>query len=161
MFDRRRLALLLTAVLVVAGAAYVVESTNDERTTVTFTDENGTKLASADVAVSDTFPERYTGLSDTDSLGPNEGMLFVHPSEGNHTYVMREMAFPIDIVFVAADGTITAIHHAELPEDGEELQGYRGRGKYVVELPYEFTTRSGITIGDTVQIPDQHQTVSK
>ncbi|AEN07083.1 protein of unknown function DUF192 [halophilic archaeon DL31] len=159
MFDRRRLALLAVVALVVAGAAYAVESSNDERTTVTFADENGTTLASADVAVSDTLPERDTGLSDTNSLGPNEGMLFVHPSEGNHTYVMREMAFPIDIVFVAADGTITTIHHAELPDDDEKLQGYAGRGKYVIELPYSFTNRTGIEVGDTIQIPGQHRTV--
>ena len=156
MFDRRRLALLALIALVVAGGLYLFAD-DGERTTVTFVDENGTELATVDAAVSDSFPERYTGLSDTESLGPNEGMLFVHPNEGNHTYVMRDMAFPIDIVFVDADGTITTIHHAELPEEGEELHGYRGRGKYVVELPYNYTTDHGIEVGDRVQIPEQHR----
>lgn len=157
MSDRRRLFLIAVAALVVVAGGLYLFGGNDERATVTFTDENGTTLASADVAVSNTFPERYTGLSDTDSLGPNEGMLFVHPNEGNHTYVMRDMAFPIDIVFIAADGTVTTVHHAELPAEGEELQGYSGRGKYVVELPYGFTNRTGISPGDTVQIPDPYR----
>ncbi|MFB6220824.1 MAG: DUF192 domain-containing protein [Halolamina sp.] len=156
MRTRRRLLLLVVALLAATGAAVVLYDSG-ERTTVTFVDENDTTLATAEVAVSDTFPERYTGLSDTESLGPNEGMLFVHPSEGNYTYVMRDMAFPIDIVFVAANGTITTVHHAELPEDGEDLQGYSGRGKYVVELPYEFTAEHGIEVGDRVLIPDEHR----
>jgi len=152
---RTRLAVLVFALLV-AGAVITLHDSG-ERTTVTFVDENGTTLTIADVAVADSFSERYTGLSDTDSLGPNEGMLFVHPREGNYTYVMRDMAFPIDIVFVDANGTITAIHHAELPADGEELQGYAGQGKYIVELPYEFTIEHGIDVGDTVRIPNQHR----
>jgi uncharacterized membrane protein (UPF0127 family) len=154
--NRRRLTLLVAAVLVVAGAAIVLHDPG-ERTTVTFDDEDGSTLATANVAVSDTFPERYTGLSDTESLGPNEGMLFVHPQEDTHTYVMRDMAFPIDIVFVAANGTITTVHHAELPAEGEDLEGYRGYGKFVVELPYEFTDDHGIEEGDTVEIPDEHR----
>lgn len=176
MLDRRRLALLAIATLLVAaggiylftpglaavpfldGADSSLESAvGQERTTIAFLDENGTTLANANVAVSDTYAERYTGLSDTEELGPNEGMLFIHPSEGNHTYVMRDMAFPIDIVFVDANGTITTIHHAELPAEGEELRGYSGRGKYVVELPYGFTNHTNIDVGDTVRIPEPHR----
>ena len=173
MLDRRRLSALAIALLVVAGGLYLFtpgltavlgggessleSAVGQERTTVAFLDENATTLANANVAVSDTFSERYTGLSDTESLDSNEGMLFIHPSEDTHTYVMREMAFPIDIVFVDADGTITTIHHAELPEEGEELRGYSGRGKYVVELPYGFTNRTGIEVGDRVVVPESHR----
>jgi len=55
-------------------------------------------------------------------------MLFVYPQEGSHTYVMRSMDFPIDIVFVGANGTITEIHHAPVEEDNENLTGYTGPG---------------------------------
>lgn len=152
--------LLLAVVLIVVAAVvfvYVLGLPGDEQTTVTFVDQNGTELATADVTVADSLSERYTGLSDTESLGPNEGMLFVHPVEGEHTYVMRNMSFPIDIVFVAANGQITTVHHAELPEEGEDLEPYRGHGKYVVELPYRFTDRHGVDVGDTVRIPQRHQ----
>ena len=144
--------------IVVAVGLVVVGLPGDERTTVTFVDENGTELAAVDVAVSDSLSERYTGLSDTESLGPDEGMLFVHPVAGEHTYVMRDMAFPIDIVFVAENGTVTAAHHAELPEEGADLKGYEGRGKYVVELPYGYTDEHGIDVGDELRIPDEHET---
>jgi hypothetical protein len=87
-------------------------------------------------------------------------MLFVHGSESRKTYVMRDMAFPIDMVFVAENGTITRIHHAELPPEGtaeSDLKGYTGRAKYVLEVPYEFTTDNGIEVGDRLVIPEEHR----
>ena len=139
-------ALVLAAAVVAVG---VVTLDGTERTTVTFVDdENGTELATVSVTVSDSWYERYVGLSDTESLGEDGGMLFVHPKEGEHGYVMRDMAFPIDMVFVAENGTITTIHHAELPPEGEESPTYEGYGKYVVELPYEYTLEHGIEVGD-------------
>jgi uncharacterized membrane protein (UPF0127 family) len=123
--------------------------------TVTVTDENGTRLATVDVRVADTFQKRYTGLSDTASLADGEGMLFVHDRAGRHAYVMRDMAFPLDILFVGPNGTVTTVHHAELPPPNtpdEELERYRGDGRYVLEVPYGYTNRTGITVGDTVEI---------
>jgi uncharacterized membrane protein (UPF0127 family) len=117
---------------------------------VTVLDRNGSSLGTVEVRVADTYRERYTGLSKTDSLGPNEGMLFVHDEEGEYAYVMRDMAFPIDIVFVDANGTITAIHHAQTEE--RPYTRYRGTGKYVLEVPYEWTTEHGVEVGDRVRI---------
>ncbi|MFC7098065.1 DUF192 domain-containing protein [Halobaculum marinum] len=156
---RLRSVVLLAFLVALAGCTGAVTSvTNDgeyDRTTVTVVDEDGTDLGTVEVRVADTFDKRYTGLSDTESLGPNEGMLFVHGSEGQHAYVMRDMAFPIDIVFVAANGSVTRIHHAELPPEGTsggDLTRYRGTGKYVLEVPYGWTNRTGVSVGDSVEI---------
>ena len=155
----RSLLAVLVVLAAVAGAGAYVLLDDTEQTTVTFVDDgNGTELATVTVNVSDTWDERYTGLSDHESLGPNEGMLFVHPREATHGYVMRDMAFPIDIVFVAENGTITTIHHAEVPPEGEESPTYEGYGKYVVEVPYEFTTEHGIEVGDRAEIPAENRT---
>ena len=159
--DRRRtatlgllaLALLLAGVL--AFAPGLLATGGYERTTVTAYDANGTRLATVDVRVADTFPKRYTGLSDTESLGRNEGMLFVHPSGGTLAYVMRDMDFPLDIVFVAANGTVTRVHHAELPPEGTTgggLTRYRGTGRYVLEVPYGYANRTGIDPGDRIVV---------
>jgi uncharacterized membrane protein (UPF0127 family) len=148
--------LVAAALLFVSMGGFGLLPAGDyERTTVTVVGEDGTTLATVDVRVSDTFQKRYTGLSDTDSLGPSEGMLFVHDEEGEYAYVMRDMAFPLDIVFVASDGTITRIHHAPLPPEGTEnteLTRYRGRGQYVLEVPYGYTNETGIEVGDSVRI---------
>ena len=119
--------------------------------TVVFVDTNGTQLATVDVWVADTFSKRYTGLSETSALQPGQGMLFVHDNEDQHGYVMRDMAFPLDMVFVAENGTITTIHHAPLEPDGD-LTVHSGRAKYVVEVPMGYTNRTGIDVGDRVRI---------
>jgi|AntRauMinimDraft_4_1070384.scaffolds.fasta_scaffold00135_31 uncharacterized membrane protein (UPF0127 family) len=114
--------------------------------------ESNEKLGNVTVEVSDTRDERYTGLSEHESLGENEGMLFVYADEGEHTYVMRSMDFPIDIVYVDASGRITKIHHAPTEPDNEDLTPYPGRGKWVLEVPYNWTTERGVEEGDRVVV---------
>jgi uncharacterized membrane protein (UPF0127 family) len=123
--------------------------------TVTFTDENGTTLGSVSVRVADTADQRWTGLSDTASLPEDAGMLFVYRGEARRAFVMRDMAFALDIVFVSANGTVTAVHHAPVPPSGTDeanLTRYAGRAKWVVEVNRGWTTRHGVTVGDEVTI---------
>jgi uncharacterized membrane protein (UPF0127 family) len=125
-----------------------------DHATVTVVDENGTELGTVRVAVADTPEKRYTGLSKTESLPADRGMLFTYDRQGSHTYVMRDMSFGIDIVYVDANGTIRTIHHAPEPAEGEdgEDQRYPGEGRYVLEVNYEWTTRHGVEPGDRVVI---------
>ena len=122
-----------------------------DRATVTLLDENDATLATVDARVADTTRKRYVGLSATDSLESGEGMLFVHDEEDRYTYVMRGMDFPIDIVFVGTNGTITTVHHAPLPDDGGDAR-HPGVGKYVLEVPYGYTNETGVEPGDRVEI---------
>lgn len=132
-------------------------STPDEydHATVTVVDgETGEELGELEAAVADTFSKRYVGLSETDELPPNRGMLFVHDASGEHTYVMRNMSFGIDIVFISPNGTVTGIHHAPEPAPGEDgsQQRYSGDGKYVLEVNYGWTVDRDIEPGDRIQI---------
>jgi len=127
-----------------------------ERTAVAACDESRT-LATVDVRIADTQAQRYTGLSDTESLAPNEGMLFVHDREDEYAYVMRNMSFPIDIIFISTNGTITTIHHAPTPPEGTgdvDLTRYEGRGKYVLEVNRGWVNQTGVGVGDRVELPD-------
>jgi uncharacterized membrane protein (UPF0127 family) len=140
-------------VLVGLGAGLAIDELAagyPDRATLTFVDENGSELGTADVRVADSYREKFVGLSTTDTLGPDEGMLFVHGDEGPHTYVMRGMSFPIDIVYVAGDGEVSEIYHAEVEE--RPLTRYRGNGTRVIELPYDWTVRHDVSVGDRVEI---------
>ncbi|MEY7851820.1 DUF192 domain-containing protein [Natrarchaeobius sp. A-rgal3] len=151
--------LLAVAALAIVGfvlvqAGVVSAPWAQDRAVVHVLDDDGEPKATVDVEVADTVDERYTGLSDHDSLEDGEGMLFVHATEGDRTYVMREMDFDIDIVFVGADREITAIEHARAPEadeDGEELR-HSGRAKWVLEVPRGYTNETGIDVGDQIVI---------
>ena len=151
---RRRLALV--ALLLVALAVAVVYAnpalliTGYETTTVEAVDgDTGESLATAEVRIADSPIKRYVGLSATDELGANEGMLFVHDEPGEYGYVMRDMAFAIDILFVASDGEITRIHEAE-PES-RPLTTYEGHGQYVLEVPLGWSANNDVDVGDRIE----------
>ena len=149
-----RPSLILLTILVILLAAAILftfsGSTQSPTATVIFFDTSENVLAQAELRISDTMITRYIGLSQTTSLGKNQGMLFVHPSETNHVYVMRNMSFPIDIIFIDSQGTIVSIHHAspELPP----YTPYEGLSKWVIELPHQWTLDHNISVGDTVHI---------
>ncbi|RQG90707.1 DUF192 domain-containing protein [Natrarchaeobius chitinivorans] len=155
-------ALLAVVALFVTGFLLVqvgVVSTpwSQDRAVVSVLDDDGDPKATVEVEVADTVEERYTGLSDHESLESGEGMLFVHASEGDRTYVMREMDFDIDIVFIDADREVTTIEHARAPEpgeDGEDLR-YSGQAKWVLEVPRGYTNETGIDVGDEVVIDSE------
>lgn len=145
------LLLVVGSVAVTLDPGLVVgEAGEYNRTTVTAYGEDGTELATVDVRIADTFDKQYTGLSETESLSMGEGMLFVHDAETEHSYVMRNMSFPIDIVFLDSNGTVTAIFHAGV--EGEDAP-YTATGKYVLEVPRGWANETGVGLGDTVDIP--------
>ncbi|MFC4406346.1 DUF192 domain-containing protein [Haloarchaeobius iranensis] len=147
------------ALLIVAMFWYlgVVELPGEDQysgpATVVVSDENGTEKAVIEVEVADTRQERFTGLSDHETLADGEGMWFVYDGESQHTYVMRRMEFPLDIIFVGADGRINSIHHRRAPrpnEDGNEITA-TGTGQYVLEVPRGYANETGMEVGDYVE----------
>jgi uncharacterized membrane protein (UPF0127 family) len=123
-------------------------------TTVTVAAPDGAARGSVTAAVADTQEKRILGLSDADSLPENGGMLFVYDAPRDSlTYVMRRMSFGIDIVYVDGDREVTRIYNAPEPGPNEngEAQRYPGSGQYVLEVPYEWTDRHGVEVGDSLR----------
>ena len=67
------------------------------------------------VDIADTEEEIVLGLSGRSEIGA-DGMLFLMPIEYRHAFWMKDMHFPIDIVWINASGTITEITYAVAPE---------------------------------------------
>jgi uncharacterized membrane protein (UPF0127 family) len=63
----------------------------------------------ADIAATD--EQIVKGLSVKDSLAENEAMLFVFDNEAEYTFWMKNMKFPIDIIWIDADKTVVHIEH--------------------------------------------------
>ncbi len=123
-----------------------------DSTEVVVTSPDGTERGRVTAAIADTSDLRVLGLSDTEDLPADRGMLFVYEAAATRTFVMREMDFGIDIVYVGADRRITEIHHAPAPapdEDGED-QRYPGTGQFVLEVVLDWTTERGVEVGDEV-----------
>jgi len=145
------LALIVIAAVAVAAANPALLITGYETTTVEAVDgETGESLATVEARVADGFIKQYVGLSATDELDEGEGMLFVHDESDERAYVMRDMAFALDIVFISPDGTVTTVHEAE-PES-PPLTRYRGTGRYVLEVPRGWSERNGVEPGDRIVV---------
>jgi len=166
---RRTAAVALAGVVVLAGVVGVawwlgaVELPGEdahEAAVVVVAAPDGERRATVDARVADSRKERIRGLSETASLSNGSGMLFVHPRTATQTYVMRGMAFPLDIVFVApcedcpagVDGRVTVVRHADVPPDGEQSPRYTGRARWVLEVPRGYADATGIGAGDHVTI---------
>lgn len=140
------------------ATATPVHSSYDQTTVTVLDGDSDAELGAVEAAIADNSSLRYTGLSHTESLPDDRGMLFVFDGERDLTFVMREMDFAIDIVYIDTNGTITSIHHAPAPgpnEDGNDQQ-YSGTGQYVLEVNHNWTTDRGIEVGDRVafEIPE-------
>lgn len=133
-----------------------VEDTDREKEAdvaiVTVSNADGMTLAVVEAEVASTVDEQYTGLSEHESLGEDAGMLFVYNEEETRTFVMREMEFPIDIIFIDAGRQITTIYEAATEDDQSALTKYREQAQWVLEVPYEYATSNNINRGSHVKI---------
>lgn len=121
-------------------------------TDVTVMTPDGEQLISVTAAIAETDETRRLGLSDTDSLPEDWGMLFIFNAASDRTFWMKEMDFGLDMLFVDDEKTITEIHHAPEPDPGEGTeQRYSGHGQYVLEVNYQWTQRHNVTEGDILK----------
>lgn len=150
---------LLAVVFVVAllaaqtGVLPVTAGSFEERT-VRVTDCEGTERATATVGVAESFTQRYVGLSRTESLGADEGLLFPFEEEKSHRIEMRNMEFALDVLYVSTDGEITRITTLPAPENPIEYYltyaSTSGVGRYVIELPAGWSEANDVSVGDCV-----------
>ena len=112
---------------------------------------NGVVLV-ADIAATD--EQRTKGLSVKDSLADNEAMLFVLDNEGEHTFWMKNMKFPIDIIWIDTDKTVVHIEHNLQPCSSELFcPTYKPNDEslYVLETVGGFAERHDIVKGTIVE----------
>jgi hypothetical protein len=106
-------------------------------------------LIEAEVAQS--LIEQYRGLSGRQSLETNAGMLFNYQDNQVREFVMRNMNFPLDIIFIR-DGQIIKIA-ANLEPEGSRPQKIYQSGEpvnQVLEVGGGFCEKNQIKVGDQV-----------
>ncbi len=68
----------------------------------------GTTTVDAEVA--DTPPQRESGLMNRTGLAPNAGMLFVFSHPELQSIWMKNMRFPLDVVFITQDQRVLQVY---------------------------------------------------
>jgi hypothetical protein len=61
--------------------------------------------------------DQERGLMFRTQLNNDSGMLFLFDDEDSRTFWMKDTLIPLDMLFIAHDGTINHIHHNAKPQD--------------------------------------------
>lgn len=94
------------------------------------------------------------GLQSRDALMPGAGLLFVHKQLGLHHYWTYRVLFPIDIVWIGANGRIVDIR-SNVPPCGElpcPSYGPAHPSRFVLELGAGEAERNGMRIGQRLEM---------
>ena len=95
----------------------------------------------------------HKGLGKRDSLAEFEGMLFIFPEADVHVFHMKDMRFPIDIIWIRSNIIVDISKNVPVPA-GVYLPTYSPGAKadMVLEVTANFTDRHNIHRGDKVEI---------
>lgn len=105
-----------------------------------------------EVEVARTHDQQMTGEMFRTSVPANGGMLFVWPATQESQMWMKNTLVPLDMVFIAADGTIHHIAEDTVPQSLRIIDS-DGPVLATLELAGGTTARLGITVGDKVLAP--------
>jgi uncharacterized membrane protein (UPF0127 family) len=104
------------------------------------------------VFVADTPEEQRKGLSGRTSLSDNEGLFFVFVKPAYHSFWMKDMRFPIDIIWVGENGRVLGINDKIEPESFPKVFQPPAPALYVIEVAAGWAERHNIKIGDLIYI---------
>lgn len=104
-------------------------------------------------SVADSIPERIKGLSGTPYLPEGVVKLFAFGAEGEHGIWMKDMNYPIDIIWIAKSGVIVHIEENVSPETYPESFSSPKPAWYVIEAQAGFVGAKKIALGDEVVVP--------
>ncbi len=102
------------------------------------------------INIADTKLERTRGLSGMKMLPKNEGLLFIFDTTGVYPFWMKDMNFPIDIIWVDENLEIVYIKENATPESFPELFNSKIKALYVLEVNAGEIKKNKIKIGDNL-----------
>ncbi|MFO1157870.1 MAG: DUF192 domain-containing protein [Reyranellaceae bacterium] len=149
---RLRRRLLLGAPFVLAAGVARAQSGEIKFQKSTLVIDTGGREIKFDVELALTEAERARGLMFREKLGPYDGMLFDFYQEAPVSFWMKNTLIPLDMVFIAADGTIRHVHANAKPLSTDTIPSeFPVRG--VLEINGGSARLLGIKPGDKVKHP--------
>ena len=111
-------------------------------------------------SVADTLSKRIKGLSDTPYLPENVVKLFAFGVPGSHSIWMKDMNYPLDIIWADDSGVIVhivedvspATYDANAPQNSATYQSPVDSW-FVVEASAGFVADHNIVLGDSIILP--------
>ncbi len=150
--NKNKKIIFIFLVVLVVGIIFIFERGKDPNIERPYVAIHGQKIF---VEIADTEQKREKGLSERNSIGENEGMLFLFSQKGSYGFWMKDMRFPIDIVWINGDKIVGMERNLD-PQIGtseENLRVYTFSGDIdkVLEIKAGEIERLGLKEGDVVE----------
>ncbi|PIR40735.1 MAG: hypothetical protein COV32_01805 [Candidatus Yonathbacteria bacterium CG10_big_fil_rev_8_21_14_0_10_43_136] len=104
------------------------------------------------VTIADTPALRQKGLSGRNGLGSNEGVLFVFPKPDFYGFWMKDMHFPIDIIWFDENYEVVDVWERANPESYPQIYTSQSESRFVLEVQANFFSNHNLKIGNTFKI---------
>jgi uncharacterized membrane protein (UPF0127 family) len=116
------------------------------------------KKTCVEVEVVSTLEDLKRGLQGREGLGQNKGMLFVFDKDDFHRFWMKDMTFPIDMIWLDKNRSIVTIVPGCPPciEDPCAVYESSRLAHYVLEVPAGFARDHQFKEGDVVKFKGIH-----
>lgn len=109
----------------------------------------GKKIIAVDIA--DTLEKRAQGLSGRQSLAADYGMLFIFPNLNIPSFWMKDMNFPLDIIWLQDQVVVDLTKNLEIPSKaGIPSIKPIVPVNYVLEVQAGFISDNNVKVGDQV-----------
>lgn len=105
------------------------------------------------VEIADSESERAQGLMFRDSLGENEGMLFIYSDARPRAFWMKNTRIPLEAIYIDSNYAVVDLIRME-PCHRDPCRTYPSevQSQYVLEVSSNFSRLHGISIGDRIEI---------
>lgn len=142
----------LAAGLAVLGLVFIIFKPTDSLPEKGNLTQLSIKGVSFQVAVAATSAEQVKGLSGRQVLAENEGMIFVYPVPTRPSFWMKEMNFPIDIIWIDADKKIVEVTAKVSPDTFPQAFRPPRDILYVLEVNSGLAEKYGWQAGERVEL---------
>lgn len=104
------------------------------------------------VEIADDITSRTRGLSGRALLSKGSGLLFIFNNPDKYAFWMKDMNFPIDIIWIDSDWKVIDITENISPETFPKLFMPSSPAQYVLETNAFFAEEKEIRVGDTAKL---------
>lgn len=95
------------------------------------------------VEVASTDAQRQMGLMFRESMGDDEGMLFLFSTERHNSFWMHNTLIPLDMLFIDSEWKVVGVVHDATPQT-DDARNVPKMSQYVLEVNGGFAARNGL-----------------
>lgn len=119
----KKILLLFALLLIIIGGVVLAQNYLKEGKMSIFKKTPNITIGSHNfkVAVAASQQELEVGLSETKSLSQNQGMIFLFEKPDYYSFWMKNMKFPIDIIYINQDTIVTIKNNVAPPKNNNEI----------------------------------------